>query len=213
MDCEEVRELYLADLAGYQPEPEGVARHLETCSACRQELQAITTMWTALGGLPLIEPDQRVGQKLHRRVRWEAARETLLSPERWRQAALVGVVGFVVSVLLALIVPYEAMVAACREVVAAVLPTPLAYLLAGVVYGLVPLLVGTVFQARWAGASRVVGALEGPAVFLVALVPYVVLRCGDFPPALLTGFIGGIALGAIVGGATGTVIGRRLAWV
>jgi hypothetical protein len=145
-------------------------------------------------------------------VRWEAARETLVSLERWQQAALVGVVGFAVSVLLGLVVPYETMVAACREIVPAVLPTPLAYVLAGVLYGLVPLLVATTLQARWLGAAGVVGVLEAPAVFLVALLPYVVLRCGDFPMALLTGFIGGIAVGAIAGGGAGTVIGRRHAW-
>jgi predicted anti-sigma-YlaC factor YlaD len=213
MNCDEVRELYLADLTGDEPKPEGVDRHLEACPACRQELPALAATWAALEALPLIEPDPRVGRKLHRRVRWEAARETLVSLQRWQQAALLGVVGFAVSVLLALVVPYETMVAACREIVPAVLPTPVAYALAGVLYGLVPLLVATAFQARWIGGAGVVGVLEAPVVFLVALLPYVLFRCGDFPLALLTGFVGGIAAGAVAGGGLGTVLGRRHAWV
>jgi hypothetical protein len=212
MNCDEVRELYLGDLTGDAPKPEGVDRHREACPACRRELPALAATRGALEALPLTAPDPRVGRKLHRRVRWEAARETLVSLERWQQAALVGVVGFAVSVLLALVVPYETVVAACREIVPAVLPTSVAYALAGVLYGLVPLLVATAFQARWIGAAGVVGALEAPAVFLVALLPYVLLRCGAFPLALLTGFVGGIAAGAVAGGGLGTVIGRRHAW-
>ncbi len=213
MDCEEARELYVADLTGDRPRPDEVDRHLATCSACRRELQALAATWAALDVLPQIEPDPRIVRKLRRRVRWEVARETLVSLERWQQAALVGVVGFAVSVLFALAIPYETMVAACREVVPALLPTPLAYVVAGVLYGLVPLLIATVFHPRRARAGSAVGVLAAPAVFLVALLPYVVLRCGDFPLALLTGFVGGIALGAIAGGAAGTLIGRRHVWV
>lgn len=213
MNCERVPELFLDALTPGQPRPQAVDRHLEMCSACRREIDALVATWAALEALPLTEPDPRIGRKLRRLVLWETARETLASLERWRQAALVGVVSFVLSVLLAFAVPYQTMVAACREIVAGVLPTPLAFLLAGVLYGLVPLLIGTAWQARRAGAPGVVGVLEAPLVFLVALVPYVVLRCGEFPLALLTGFIGGIAVGAIAGGGAGTWLGRRHAWV
>ncbi len=139
MDCEEVRELYVADLTGDRPRPDGVDRHLATCAACRRELQALAATWAALDALPQMEPDPRVGRKLRRRVGWEAVRETLVSLERWQQAALVGVVGFALSVLFALAISYETLVAACREVVPALLPTPLAYVALGILYGLVPL--------------------------------------------------------------------------
>ena len=52
---------------------------------------------------------------------------------------------------------------------------------------------------------------EAAAVFLLVATPYVVLACG-FPPPLLLGFIAGIALGAVLGGAAGVGVRRRMAW-
>lgn len=212
MDCATARELGVTALTEGRPRPEEVERHLGACAACREELDGLGLTWTALEALPVVEPSPAIAVRLRRRIRWEMARETLGSPERWQQAALVGVVGFVLSVLLGLVLPYESMVAACRRMIPSLLPTPLAYVAAGALYGFLPLLIGAALEARRTWAPGLVGALEAPLVFLATLVPYVVLRCGDFPLALLAGFVAGIAFGAIAGGGAGAWLGRRRAW-
>lgn len=211
MDCEDVRAAYAESLVAGQSMADAAAHHLLACSGCREEAERLTATWTALGSLPLAEPSPRVGRILRRRVRWEAAREALRSLERWQEAALAGVVGFVLSVLLGLALPYEVMIAACQAVVPAV-PGALAYLMSGLVYGLIPMALSVAGDAWRRAVPGIVGAVEAPVVFLVALVPYVVLRCGEFPLALLTGFIAGIATGAVLGGGAGAWLGRRHAW-
>lgn len=211
MNCEEARELYLADLTGDHPTPESVKRHLETCVACRQELQTLAATWTALAGLPLSEPDPRVGRALRRRVRWEAAREAIASIESWQRAALAGVAGFVVSVLLSLIVPYHVMVRLCETIAPTSMPAAGTYLLAGLLYGALPMALGTAFEARKT-AFGLPAAVEAALVFMVVLVPYLALRCGEFPAALFVGFLAGIGLGAVVGGVAGIRVSRPAAW-
>ncbi len=208
MDCEEVRARWVESLLAGQAPADGVARHLAACAPCRGETGELAAAWTALGALPLRDPSARVARRLHRRLRWEAAREVLRSRERWQEAALAGIVGFLASVLLGLVLPYEIMIAACRTVVPDT-AGPLAYLLGGLVYGLVPMALGVAIQARRRAVPALLGALEAPLVFLAALVPYVVLRCAEFPLALLAGFAGGIAVGAVVGGSAGARIGRQ----
>ncbi|MGH7374852.1 MAG: hypothetical protein ACREJY_11560 [Candidatus Rokuibacteriota bacterium] len=186
-----------------------VAGHVETCVGCRAEIEGLSATWHLFEALPVLEPRAEVAVRLRRRLRWERARETLVSRERWQQAALAGVLGFVLSVLLGLAVPYQTMVALCNQLVSALLPTPAAYLVAGMVYGLVPMAAGAALLGRRGPRSGAVGLVEALLVFLVVLVPYLILRCSEFPPALLTGFIGGITLGALAGGAGGIWLRRH----
>ncbi|MBI3636899.1 MAG: hypothetical protein HY216_11940 [Candidatus Rokubacteria bacterium] len=211
MDCDAVRQIYVESLASGEGIAEAATRHLATCPGCRNELQALDATWMALAVLPLVDPSATVRRRLLRRVRWQAAREALLSLQSWQQAALAGVVGFLLSVLLAVILPYEAMVEACRGV-APGLPVALAYAVGALVYGLVPMAVAVSFEARRRALPGVLGLIEAPAVFLAAIVPYVVLRCAEFPVALLIAFVAGLATGAVGGGGAGTWIGRRHAW-
>jgi hypothetical protein len=211
MDCEEVRALLVESLlVGHAP-ADAVARHLAGCDPCRAEADSLAATWAALGALPLQEPSAPVARRLRRRLRWEATREVLRSGRRWQEAALAGVLGFLASVLLGLVLPYEVVIAACRAVVPEAV-SPLAYLLGGFLYGLLPMALGVAVQARRQAVPTLLGALEAPLVFLVVAVPYVVVRCAEFPPALLAGFAGGIAIGAVVGGGAGARIGRRPAW-
>ena len=212
MNCQRAQETYLDSLGGARPRPGDVDGHLASCEDCREELQGLAATWNALGGLPLLEPSSGTTTRLYRRLRWARARETLVSVEGWQTAALAGVVGFVLSVLLALVVPYETMVDVCRRVVTAALPGPGAYVLAGIVYGLVPMAIAGAFPARKADGAGVVYAVEAAAVFLVVLAPYIVLRCSEFPLALFAGFLTGIAAGAVAGGSTAIWLGRRRAW-
>lgn len=211
MDCQAVRELYVEALMAGRASEE-VQRHLAACPPCREETHALAATWTALAAVPVLEPSPAVARRLQRRVRWEGIREALASIESWQRAALAGVGGFVVSVVLSLLVPYETMVAFCQAIAPPSIPAPAAYLLAGVLYGLLPMLIGSRLEARGPRVLGLMGTLEAVIVFLLVLVPYVLLRCGDFPVPLLAGFVGGIALGATLGSAAGTGLRRQRAW-
>lgn len=212
MDCQAVRELHVEALVTGRAASEEAERHRAACPACREETQTLAATWTALTALPVLEPSPDVARRLHRRVRRERVREALVSIESWQRAALAGVAGSVVSVGFSLLVPYQTMVAICQAIAPPSVPAPAAYLLAGILYGLLPMLVGTVLEARGPRLVGLMGTLEAVIVFLLVLVPYVVLRCGQFPLSLLAGFVGGIALGAALGSAAGTGLRRRRAW-
>ncbi len=212
MNCDEVRERYIEALAAGLAVADEVEHHLTRCRSCQDEVRTLAGTWEALSGLPLLEPSAGVARRLHRRLRWEALREAVTSLESWQCAALAGVAGFVVSVLLSLLVPYEAMVRLCESIAPTSVPTPAAYLMAGVLYGLLPMALGTALEARKTALFGLPGALEAALVFMVVLGPYVVLRCGEFPANLLVGFVGGVALGAVVGSVAGTKVLRQAAW-
>ncbi len=209
MNCERVRELYVEALAAGRTLGDEVARHVETCVECREAIRGLSSTWSLLATLPSLEPRAEVAIRLRRRLRWERARESIVSAERWEHAALAGVLGFVLSVLLGLAVPYQTLVALCDQVVSEVLPTPAAYMVAGMVYGLLPMAAGAALVGPRGPRSGAVGLVEALLVFLVVLVPYLLLRCSEFPPALFAGFIGGITLGALAGGAGGAWLRRH----
>lgn len=212
MECEAVRERYVEDLVAAQAASEEVARHLAGCPACREEAGVLAGSWAALAALPVPEPSPEIARRLRRRVRRERLREALGSLEAWQRAALAGVAGFAVSVALSLAVPYEMMVRLCQALAPPSLPAPAAYLAAGILYGLLPMLVGSVVDSRGPRGVRLLETLEGVFVFLLVLVPYVLWRCGTFPVPSLAGFLGGIALGALVGGTAGIGWRARHAW-
>lgn len=211
MNCEAAREGYVEALGAGRAAPEAVARHVMGCPACQEATRGLAAAWAALAALPLLEPDPALDRRIKRRLGRAAARDTLASVEAWQRAAFVGVVGFVLSVLLGLAVPYETMVAVCQRLAPGAVPTPVAYLMAGLLYGVLPMAVGTAVVARARRLPGWVGMGEGPLVFVVALLPYLVLRCEGFPPALFASFAGGIGLGAIAGGGVGAWLGRQ-AW-
>lgn len=212
MNCDEVRERSIEALAAGLAVASEVEHHLTRCGSCQDEVRALAGTWEALAGLPLLEPSAGVARRLHRRLRWEARREAVTSLESWQRAALAGVAGFVASVVLSLVVPYQTMVRLCEAIAPNGLPTPAAYLMAGLLYGLLPMALGTALEARKTPVFRLPGALEAALVFMVVLVPYVVLRCGEFPAMLLGGFVGGIALGAVAGGVAVIKVTRPAAW-
>jgi hypothetical protein len=212
MECEAARERYVEDLVAGQAASEEVARHLAGCPACREEVGALAGSWAALGALPVPDPSPEIARRLRRRVRRERLGEALRSLQAWQRAALAGVAGFAVSVALSLAVPYETMIRLCQALAPPSLPAPAAHLAAGILYGLLPMLVGSVVDTRGPRGVRLVETLEGVFVFLLVLVPYVLWRCGAFPVPSLAGFMGGVALGALVGGIAGIEWRARHAW-
>jgi hypothetical protein len=208
MDCQTARELYVAGLLSSSPASEEATQHGAACEVCREEFRGLAATWAALGELGPIAPSPEADGRIRRRLQLEAARGTLGSLAAWQRAALVGVVGFVVSLGLSLVVPYDTMVELCRELGSALVPEPGAYLAAGFLYGLVPMVVGVSLLRKHRAVTTVLGALEATAVFLVVLLPYVVALCGSFPLAFLVGFLGGITVGAVGGSLTGVWVSR-----
>lgn len=195
MECQRARELYVGTLGLGEAADEGAGHHLASCQTCQGEVRGLEAAWEALAALPPLQPTPAVARTLARRVHRASVREALVATDAWRQAALAGVAGFAISLLLSLLVPYETMVALCQRLVPL---TPTAgYLVAGVLYGLLPMSIGALLQSRTAPAG--VRGLEAAVVFMVVLTPYVLLRCAGFPAAFLAGFVGGIAVGAAAG--------------
>lgn len=213
MNCEAAREAFLTACAAGSPASDEARLHARECPACVDEVQRLADTWAVLGALPLLEPSARASRQLRRRLRWEVARDALGSVGSWQRAALAGVGGFALSFILSLLLPYELMVALCRALVPETIPAAAAYLGAGFLYGLVPMGIVAGLQGRRGGAlTGVVGMIEASVMFLAVVVPYVVAACG-FPPPLLVGFVGGIALGALGGGAAAMGLRRRIAWL
>lgn len=212
MNCEATREAFLTACVSGSPAPEEARLHARGCPACAEESRRLADTWAALGALPLLEPSASASRQLQRRLRWEVARDALGSVESWQRAALAGVGGFALSFILSLLLPYDLLVALCRTLASETMPAATAYLGAGLLYGLVPMvIVGGLQGGRGGALAGLVGVLEASIVFLAVVVPYVVAACG-FPPPLLVGFVGGIALGALGGGAAAMGLRRRIAW-
>ncbi|MGH7355631.1 MAG: hypothetical protein ACRELS_13770 [Candidatus Rokuibacteriota bacterium] len=209
MDCETVRARYVDAFLEGAPRPTEIDVHLDGCAACRDHVAGLAAAWAALGALSFVEPSWAVGRRLARRIWWEEARGALAAPGGWRRAAPAGGLAFVVSVILAVLLPYDAIAALCRDVLTAALPTPTAYAVAGLIYGLVPMLVVAPVRARWSAPPGMVGALQAAVVFLSVLVPYAVVQCGGFGLVLIAGFTAGIAIGAGLGAAAGTWLVER----
>lgn len=212
MNCQAAQEAFLTACVSGGPAPEEASLHARECPACAEETRRLADTWATLGALPLLEPSPRASRRLRRRLRWEVARETLASVGSWQRAALAGVGGFALSLMLSLLLPYDVMVALCRTVAPETMPPATAYLVAGLLYGLVPMVIVAGLQGGRGGTlAGLVGVLEASIVFLIVVVPYVVAACG-FPPPLLVGFVGGIGLGALGGGAAAMGLRRRIAW-
>ena len=209
MECREARERYVEALTAGRAVSDELDRHVAACLPCQEEARGLAAAWGALAALPLVEPGPEAGRRLRWAVRREVVRDGLASVEAWQRAALAGVASFLLSLVLSLLVPYQTMVAICEAIAPPGFPAPAAYLGAGLLYGLLPMLVGTALERLATPGFGFLGTFEASLVFLVVLVPYVLLRCGEFPLPLLAGFIGGIALGAALGGAVGTGLGRR----
>jgi hypothetical protein len=209
MDCDTAREQYVVTLTAGQAPPTRLGRHVASCLACSEEMESLAATWGVLAALPPVEPSPDVGRRLRRRVRWTAASETLTSVECWQQAALAGVTGFVLLVLLALFVPFHTMVIVFREIVPSVMLPAASYLFMGLLYGVVPMTIGTAFQPQRAALPGLLGAVEAPVVLFTVLVPFVVTECRNYPLSLLAACVGGIAAGAVAGGMAGSWLGRR----
>lgn len=201
MDCDQVRTRLTECLFSEPAGPDGTAlrAHLASCRGCAEELAALRETWALLGRWPSLEPAPALGRQLVRRVRWWTLRDALLGPESWRAAALAAVIGVGLSIGMSLLVPYDTLVALCRQVVAGLAPEVGAFLLAGAAYGVMPLALGVFVGWRRGSPGSWLGATEATFLFLALLAPYVVVQCREFPLPAQVSFVGGLALGALGG--------------
>ncbi|MBI4589696.1 MAG: hypothetical protein HY725_12735 [Candidatus Rokubacteria bacterium] len=199
MDCEQVRDYFLAAIPAPQkvPWPEAVARHLETCEGCGAELTGLERTWALLARWPEATPGEEVRERLMRRVRRRLLRESVATVGGWTPAVLMAAVGVGLSLLFSLLVPYSVLLSLCREALQVSESNPGVYVLAGAVYGL-PLALGVWLIRRQALIGGVVGSLEASLLFLVILGPYVIAQCREFAPALQVAFVSGLGGGAVV---------------
>ncbi len=211
MDCEGVRDRVLSDLVTDAGDawPDSVRRHLEGCEGCRSEVADSSRIWTALGQLPQAEPGPEVETRLMRRLRRQVVREAVLTVSGWTPAVLAAVVGVILSLGLALLVPYSFLVSLCQQALQVSDAHPGPYLLAGMAYG-VPLALGVWILRQHALGGRLVGGVEASVLFLVILAPFVIAQCREFAPSLRVAFVSGLGVGAVGSTLAGLGLVRRI---
>src|SRR3990170_8027681 len=205
MQCRQASEFFVPYLSNALPEPERreFLGHLEICLGPRAETDLLRETWVLLEQWPEVEPSPVAGRRVMRQVRWLVVRDAFLSPASWKGAVVSAAVGVVLSVALSLLIPYSALVEACRRVVGELAPEPSTFLLAGLAYGLIPLALVTRFSKRRRPGLVFVRGVEASLLFLVLVAPYVIIQCREFPVPDLAGFLGGMALGGLLGSVAG----------
>lgn len=201
MDCNQVRAHLTEWLAGEPagPDREAVKGHLTACRACAEELAALQEAWALLGRWPGLAPAPATGHRLMRRVRWMIVKDAVLAVEGWKAAILAAFIAVALSIGLSFLIPYNTLVALCRQVVADLAPEAGAFLLAGAAYGVMPLALGVLIGWRRGSPGSWLGAAEATLLFLVLLAPYVVVQCREFSLPAVASFVGGLTLGALGG--------------
>jgi len=208
MECQQVRELFLASLSGEPGDHDfAVREHCDSCEGCRAEVDSLRQTWALLGRWPDAEPLPAIGTHLVRRVRWLALRESLVTVRGWTPAVMAGVIGVALSLGLSLLVPYSLLVSLSQQVFQVSDHTG-PYLMAGMIYG-VPLAFGALIALRRPVFLGFLRSLEAAVLFLLILAPYVIAQCREFPPALQIAFLSGMGGGALLGSASGTWLGRH----
>jgi hypothetical protein len=86
MQCEKVREQFADYVIDRSDEPlrHEVVAHLDSCAACRTELEEVKTIWTQLGNVPAAEPEANLRARFD--LMLEAYQNGLQRPARtWRR--------------------------------------------------------------------------------------------------------------------------------
>jgi anti-sigma factor RsiW len=189
--------------------------HLAACACCREELASFRESWERLGRWPVPAMDSRIERDFLARVEHEAA--TLGPRLRPVATALVAVAAVLLSIAASVFLPYERAFQLCREALRgfsafAGLPDSAVFFVAGVLYGVIPLLLVALVSARLMGGAGALwhGTVTGVA-FALLMTPYVLIVCSALPGVFTAAILGGIALGGLSGSAGGLWLGSR-AW-
>ncbi len=215
MNCQQAQKELAAYLSGdvhaqLRGELEG---HLAACARCADELAGLRGAWKALGGW---EDEVAAPHLLHSiEARWAIASVAARAMFHPWVVGLTALAAALLSIGNSLLVPYERAFALCAAVLRSLpmfanLPDPVAFFVAGIFYGLLPLLIVAAIAARLAGErSATHGAVAG-ILFVLLVAPYALIVCSALPTAFAAALIGGMALGALSGGLGGFPLGR---WV
>ncbi len=221
MQCPDAQSLvsaYLGDEAAPVERWEFEA-HVADCRSCHEELARLRETWDRLGRWPVPALDPRVGRDLLARVELEAA--SLIPRLRPVATALAAVVAVLLSISATAFLPYEQAFQLCREALRgfslfAGLPDSTLFFIAGVFYGMIPLLlVGLVSACLMGGAGALVHGTATSVAFLVLMIPYVIIVCSALPGVFTAAILAGIGLGGLSGSAGGFWLGSwawRPAW-
>ena len=212
MQCEEVRDqlLVMVTGGGRVPPQDPVARHLDTCEACRHELESLGKTWALLGRWPEASPGPTIGDRLARRVRWLGVRVAVLTVRGWTPAVLSAAIGVGLSLALSFLVHYSDLVRFCREALRTSDFSSVPFLVAGIAYGL-PVAIGSIVIMRHSRSGLLIKSLETSLLFLLIIGPYVIAQCREFPPLLQAALLLGMGAGALLPTVGGLwVVGRFL---
>jgi hypothetical protein len=187
--------------------------HLAACDCCRGELAAFRATWDRLGQWPVPAMDPRIERDILARVEQEAA--TLGGQFRPVATTLAAVAAVLLSIVASAFLPYERTFQLCREALRgfsafAGLPDSAVFFVAGVLYGLIPLLlVGLVSARLMGGAGALWHGAATSVAFALLMTPYVLLVCSALPGLFTVAILAGIGLGGLSGSAGGLWLGSR----
>lgn len=187
--------------------------HVSACERCEAELAAFRMTWEALGAIPSLAVGPSLDAAILSRLEWEATGARSFG---WRPGLAVGaaLVAALLSIGNSLLLPYERAFELCRAALQALIPLAsmpdsLAFFVAGMFYGLIPLFFVAALAARWRGGLAMPHGAVASAAFAVILTPYVLIACSRLPGLFAAAVLGGVVAGAMVGGPGGWWLGRR----
>lgn len=212
MDCHDAQSEMTAYLSGdLAPEDlRAVDLHVSSCEGCRVELTGFQRMWEALADLPIDRPDSGLDRRILSQVAAEVLEAQTGSPAgiRWWGIGVAALVAVALSIGNSLLLPYEVAFQWCSRTLRAYalfadLPDSSFFLVVGIFYGLVPLLVVGLLSGRLLETRPLFHGTAASMTFAVLILPYVIIVCSALPGLFTLSLMGGIVLGALSGGLAG----------
>jgi predicted anti-sigma-YlaC factor YlaD len=212
MDCHDAQSQMTAYLSGdlLAEDYRAVEAHVSSCQCCRVELDGYHQLWDALAAFPVSSPDPDLDRRILAQVSAELldARTVPATAIRWWGIAVAALAAVALSIGNSVLLPYEVAFQWCSRTLRAyvafadVSDTSF-FLVVGIFYGLVPLLVVGLL-AGWLLRTRpLIHGTAASLAFGVLILPYVLILCSALPAVFTLSLMGGIVLGALSGGVGG----------
>jgi anti-sigma factor RsiW len=186
--------------------------HLATCAPCGNELAGLRDAWEHLREWE----DEVAPPHLLRSIeaRWAVAPVAARGMFHPWVVGLTALAAALLSIGNSLLIPYERAFALCAALLRSLpifvnLPDPVAFFVAGILYGLLPLLIVAAVAGRLAGNRWTAHGVVAGILFMLLVTPYALIVCSALPAAFTAALIGGMAFGALSGSLGGFSLGRR----